>query len=769
MTRFGLVILLGGLWGTGACGQSGTDVAQRVGPAVDLARRPAHDAQGTDPLVRQADDLVRAGRPWRASALLAARLAQPANASPELRLAGARAAAGWEGWSEVTRLLHDAEWLDRDFGGNARELLARGELESGQDAIGDARLALAAARDEPTRVVRRVLLARAYDRANATDSAGAAYAAASQQLPRVADWLRLRQAGLLGDSVARARELARVTGPVARTRVLATDAQARERSGDFAGAARSWQAAGVMASAFRASALADRDDVARAALATRIAAWLALSHPAAEVRATLEVLDKLALPLTPAQDVVVARAAAEAGSAARAVAGFSRAVAAAPLPARDRFAYAGALLRAGRAAESARAFAALSGDSTLAPAASFQRARALLAANDGSGARDGLRATVMTYAASPAAAAPALLLLADLQVDDGDLVGAAASLARLGARYPSASQAPLARLRAGIIAWTSDPRASAAQFDTLVMRYPRDEEAVAARYWAARADDRLGQRAAAERRWREIIASSPLSYYAGLSAHRLKFPTWSPPQGADSAAHVPSIDSAAARIVTLDILGMDAERRFELDALSERAEREPAIAAAAAQAIAAAGEPARALRVAVKALQHGIPTRPLLRAAYPIVHPDALAEEARRNALDAALVAGLIRQESSWNPRATSPVGARGLMQVMPAVGATVASRRHYPFWNPALLFDPDVSLELGTAHLAASLARGAPVAQALAAYNAGESRVARWLARPGATDPELFSEWIPFVETRDYVRVVQRNADVYRALYDLR
>ena len=55
---------------------------------------------------------------------------------------------------------------------------------------------------------------------------------------------------------------------------------------------------------------------------------------------------------------------------------------------------------------------------------------------------------------------------------------------------------------------------------------------------------------------------------------------------------------------------------------------------------------------------------------------------------------------------------------------------------------------------------------RALAAYNAGASRVTRWSRRPGASDPEQFAEWIPFVETRDYVRAVLRNRAVYAALY---
>jgi soluble lytic murein transglycosylase len=251
-----------------------------------------------------------------------------------------------------------------------------------------------------------------------------------------------------------------------------------------------------------------------------------------------------------------------------------------------------------------------------------------------------------------------------------------------------------------------------------------------------------------------------------LSARRLGSAPWSAPAGPDTVAHVALVDSATARIAILERLGMDVEARFELDALADRAEKAPGEAAAIAQAMVAAGEPSRALRIAVKALGGGTGSRALLRAAYPVVHGDALVEESRRNGLDPALVAGLIRQESSFNPKAVSAAGARGLMQLMPPVGASIAQGRRYPLWNQALLLDPDVSLELGTAHLATSLKRGTPAARALAAYNAGGARLARWIQRPGADDPELFTEWIPYTETRDYVRIVQRNAAVYRALY---
>src|SRR4051812_18730725 len=166
---------------------------------------------------------------------------------------------------------------------------------------------------------------------------------------------------------------------------------------------------------------------------------------------------------------------------------------------------------------------------------------------------------------------------------------------------------------------------------------------------------------------------------------------------------------------------MDVEARFEIDALAKRGEAATADAPAIAEAVSALGEPARALRLAGRIIERGgaVP-RATYRVAYPVLHADALVESARRAGLDPALVAGLIRQESTWNPDAVSPVGARGLMQIMPSVGAQLAAGRGYQLWNPALLFEPDVSLQLGTSHLASSMRSGTDSpARALAAYNA--------------------------------------------------
>jgi soluble lytic murein transglycosylase len=130
------------------------------------------------------------------------------------------------------------------------------------------------------------------------------------------------------------------------------------------------------------------------------------------------------------------------------------------------------------------------------------------------------------------------------------------------------------------------------------------------------------------------------------------------------------------------------------------------------------------------------------------------------------LVAALIRQESNFNPRATSPVGARGLMQLMPDVGQGLASAKGISSWNADMLYDPAVNIKLGTAHLRTLMRKYPEVVKSLAAYNAGESRVEKWSTKTGAADPEVFTERIPFVETRDYVRIILRNRAYYSALY---
>jgi soluble lytic murein transglycosylase len=295
---------------------------------------------------------------------------------------------------------------------------------------------------------------------------------------------------------------------------------------------------------------------------------------------------------------------------------------------------------------------------------------------------------------------------------------------------------------------------------------PRSEETSAARYWSGGAWAAAGHQSAAKARWAEAIAKQPMSYYAGVSARRLGQKPWSPGTSVDSFPAIPSVDSAFARAELLERLGMDAEARFEYDALDAAATASPDRMLATANRFISSGQPSRAIRLAQKLADAGQRDARVYRLLFPVVDRDELARAAKARGLDPALVAGLIRQESNFTTHAVSVAGARGLMQLMPAVGEEIARSLGFPVWQPSLLFDPDVNVQLGTSHLASYMKQYGPLPRVLAAYNAGGSRVNRWAAKAGVEDPEVFVERIPFVETRDYVRLVQRNAEFYRMLY---
>lgn len=137
---------------------------------------------------------------------------------------------------------------------------------------------------------------------------------------------------------------------------------------------------------------------------------------------------------------------------------------------------------------------------------------------------------------------------------------------------------------------------------------------------------------------------------------------------------------------------------------------------------------------------------------------------------DAAVALGVMRQESSFDVRAVSSSGARGLMQLMPFTARDVAKQLGIPTSLPVLTSDTEHNMRLGTTYLRDMLARfGGSLPLAVAAYNAGPNRVDRWLADGGdpRTGNPAMLDWmerIPFNETRNYVQRVLENIVIYRA-----
>lgn len=128
----------------------------------------------------------------------------------------------------------------------------------------------------------------------------------------------------------------------------------------------------------------------------------------------------------------------------------------------------------------------------------------------------------------------------------------------------------------------------------------------------------------------------------------------------------------------------------------------------------------------------------------------------------------IARQESAWNVQARSHANAMGLMQMLPTTAAATAKQSQLPYQAERDLFDPFHNIMLGTAHLA-ELNEKYPNNRILiaAAYNAGSSRVERWLARAGGKlAMDEFIATIPFFETRGYVQNVLAYDFYYQTLY---
>jgi soluble lytic murein transglycosylase len=146
--------------------------------------------------------------------------------------------------------------------------------------------------------------------------------------------------------------------------------------------------------------------------------------------------------------------------------------------------------------------------------------------------------------------------------------------------------------------------------------------------------------------------------------------------------------------------------------------------------------------------------------------------------LDPLLVAALIRQESAFNEQAVSNVGAVGLMQLMPATAGRLAGERRQRF-RPVRLTNPDYNIDYGCYYLAqlmkmfkessGSQRLQGGVELALAAYNAGEEAVQRWLETRPAEDVQTFVENIPYTQTREYVQIILRNHKIYWEIYPRR
>jgi soluble lytic murein transglycosylase len=350
--------------------------------------------------------------------------------------------------------------------------------------------------------------------------------------------------------------------------------------------------------------------------------------------------------------------------------------------------------------------------------------------------------------------------------------------------FPAGKYAFFCEWRAAWIAYLNRQPDAADRMAAFLRKYPASANASDALYWLGRDAERTGNPAHARSYFRTAVERFPQTYFGHAAAVRLEklgpgeenapdFLSSIPPAPALRAFDEP-IPAAATdhwvRAQALRIIAFDASAELELKA-GFYATGSPRLLAAAAQAAFDQGHFAAGMaygRLIVPSFDSrkfsDVPPA-IWKILYPLPYEPALRREAARNDFDPMLAAGLIRQESTFQADIVSHANAIGLMQVLPKTGKLLAKQLKVRYTRNKL-FEPDYNLELGMLYIANLLrATGAPE-YALAAFNAGEDRIAAWRAERNYEEiPELV-ESIPFTETREYVQIVLRNADLYRMIY---
>jgi soluble lytic murein transglycosylase len=157
----------------------------------------------------------------------------------------------------------------------------------------------------------------------------------------------------------------------------------------------------------------------------------------------------------------------------------------------------------------------------------------------------------------------------------------------------------------------------------------------------------------------------------------------------------------------------------------------------------------------------------LKRLIYPTPYAALIRDEASQQQIDPRLFYALLRQESLFNPGATSWVGARGLAQVMPATGEGIAQNLGVSDFALDDLYRPHVSIRFGAFYISERISdMNGSIHGGLAAYNGGLGNALRWADGAQVADPDLFAERIDFPETEGYVKSVYAYYGVYRRIY---
>ncbi len=298
-------------------------------------------------------------------------------------------------------------------------------------------------------------------------------------------------------------------------------------------------------------------------------------------------------------------------------------------------------------------------------------------------------------------------------------------------------------------------------------------------YWIARSQSHARESKSKET-FHLLCKRYPLTYYCQLAQGRTDIPAVASPLSTDMAQGPVQRSNGRAEIeqqptyqraIELRTLGLEQDAARELAVLTDHYSRDPNVLAALPVMLNEVGAYHHALRLVRARFRDrlertgGAVADDLWNVAYPtgLIHT---IKTQGGNGVDPFLIAAIIREESQYDWRAVSRVGAIGLMQIMPATANAVAQRHRLPGVVREDLFDQNTNIQIGVRYVEQLLAQfSGNVAQTIAAYNAGPIAVESWAATYRGRSEDEFVELIPFQETRQYVKRVLRSYKEYLRL----
>jgi soluble lytic murein transglycosylase len=361
---------------------------------------------------------------------------------------------------------------------------------------------------------------------------------------------------------------------------------------------------------------------------------------------------------------------------------------------------------------------------------------------------------------------------------------AAAAYQRVLDAFPNGRNAYNCEWRIAWVAYLDRQPDADDRLTNFLLKNPTSANAVDALYWLGRNSERAGNLAHARSFYNKAADRFPQTYFGNAAAARLakigpgeenpaEFLEKIPPPPALRPFDEPipvAAEDRWARALALRTIAFDPSAEQELKN-AYFATSSPRFLLEAAQAAFDQGHfgagmaYARIVIPSVDSRKFSDVSVAAWKALFPLPYEAALRREAAKNSFDPMFAAGLIRQESTFQADAVSPKNAVGLMQVLPKTGRLLARQIKVSYVKNKL-FDPDYNIELGMVYIANLVQQFGSLESAAAAYNAGEDRIASWKAERNYEElPELV-ESIPFTETRDYVQIVLRNAQLYRMIY---